>query len=58
MNKADMPCSLERKVAERSMLIKNMMEDLGEEAISTAVPIPNVSSRVLDVMAPFAPNPL
>lgn len=59
--RADMLCSLERKVAERSMLIKNMMEDLGDEAISTAVPIPNVSppsSRVPDVMAPFAPNPL
>jgi len=34
----------DRQVAERSMLIKNMMEDLGDEAISTAVPIPNVYS--------------
>jgi len=34
----------ERKVAERSMLIKNMMEDLGEGAHETAVPIPNVST--------------
>ena len=29
------------------MLIKNMMEDLGDEAISTAVPIPNVGSLKL-----------
>jgi hypothetical protein len=26
------------------MLIKNMMEDLGEGATATAVPIPNVSA--------------
>lgn len=30
------------------MLIKNMMEDLGDEAISTAVPIPNVRLSVLN----------
>jgi len=36
-------CLTERPVAERSMLIKNMMDDLGEDALSTEVPIPNVS---------------
>ena len=35
----------DRVVAERSMLIKNMMEDLGDDAVGAqAVPIPNVSS--------------
>lgn len=35
------------------MLIKNMMEDLGDEAISTAVPIPNVGSlKLLDFSLP------
>jgi len=34
----------DRNVAERSMLIKNMMDDLGEGAVNTEVPIPNVSS--------------
>jgi S-phase kinase-associated protein 1 len=32
-----------RDVATRSILIKNLIEDLGEAAISEAVPIPNVS---------------
>jgi hypothetical protein len=35
--------SAERDVAERSILIKNMLEDLGES--EEPVPIPNVSSR-------------
>jgi len=39
--------TIKRKVAERSMLIKNMMEDLGEGANDTAVPIPNVNEQVL-----------
>ncbi|PSS18778.1 hypothetical protein M430DRAFT_42418 [Amorphotheca resinae ATCC 22711] len=38
---------VDRQVAERSMLIKNMMEDLGEGATATAVPIPNVNESVL-----------
>ncbi|RFU33942.1 hypothetical protein B7463_g2418, partial [Scytalidium lignicola] len=38
---------VDRQVAERSMLIKNMMDDLGEEAASTEVPIPNVNESVL-----------
>jgi S-phase kinase-associated protein 1 len=33
----------EKSVAERSLLIKNMMDDLGEAAIGQVVPIPNVS---------------
>lgn len=39
--------SIDRAVAERSMLIKNMMEDLGDEASNQAVPIPNVNEQVL-----------
>jgi len=35
----------EKEVAERSKLIKNMMEDLGDEALGVPVPIPNVSAR-------------
>jgi len=38
---------VERPVAERSMLVKNMMEDLGDAAIGTPVPIPNVNEAVL-----------
>ena len=34
----------DRDVAERSVLIKNMMEDIGEQAMTEAIPIPNVSS--------------
>ena len=33
----------ERKIAERSMLIKNMLEDLGPNADGQTIPIPNVS---------------
>ncbi len=33
----------DKQVAEKSMLIKNMMEDLGDSAMTTDVPIPNVS---------------
>jgi hypothetical protein len=36
--------SAEKKVAERSLLIKNMLEDLGDAAISQTIPIPNVSA--------------
>jgi len=38
-------CSLEKAVAERSILIKNMLEDVGE--IDQAIPIPNVNENVL-----------
>jgi S-phase kinase-associated protein 1 len=36
-----------RSIAERSMLIKNMIEDVGEEALETPIPIPNVNDAVL-----------
>jgi len=38
---------VERDVAERSVLIKNMVGDLGEEAMTEAIPIPNVNAAVL-----------
>ncbi|KAL6712816.1 hypothetical protein ACLMJK_009657 [Lecanora helva] len=38
---------VERTVAERSILIKNMMEDIGEQTMNEAVPIPNVNEPVL-----------
>lgn len=39
---------VDRVVAERSMLIRNMLEDLGDSALSTsAIPIPNVNEAVL-----------
>lgn len=40
------PITVERQVAERSMLIVNMLEDLGEGA-GAEVPIPNVNESVL-----------
>jgi S-phase kinase-associated protein 1 len=39
--------SVERSVAERSILIKNMVGDLGEEAMTEPIPIPNVNAAVL-----------
>jgi len=40
--------TVDRVVAERSMLIKNLIEDLGEDSVkSTAVPLPNVNDAVL-----------
>ncbi|KIW20465.1 E3 ubiquitin ligase complex SCF subunit sconC [Exophiala spinifera] len=38
---------VEREVAERSILIKNMVTDLGEEAMEEPIPIPNVNAAVL-----------
>jgi predicted RNase H-like HicB family nuclease len=35
--------TLERVVAERSILIKNMLEDIGDSALTDPIPIPNVS---------------
>lgn len=38
----------DRVVAERSVLIKNLIEDLGDEAIANSpIPIPNVNDPVL-----------
>jgi len=39
--------SVEKEVAERSVLIKNMIEDVGDEAMTEAIPIPNVNEAVL-----------
>jgi S-phase kinase-associated protein 1 len=39
--------TVDRQVAERSMLIKNMLEDLGDTALETPIPIPNVNDQVL-----------
>jgi S-phase kinase-associated protein 1 len=39
---------VDRVVAERSMLIKNLIEDLGDDAIANSpIPIPNVNDPVL-----------
>ncbi|KAE8450200.1 E3 ubiquitin ligase complex SCF subunit scon-3 [Mollisiaceae sp. DMI_Dod_QoI] len=39
---------VDRQVAEKSVLIKNMLEDLGDEQMASAeVPIPNVNDTVL-----------
>lgn len=35
----------DRQVAERSILIKNLLEDIGDQTVDEAVPIPNVSSQ-------------
>ncbi|KAK2628533.1 hypothetical protein QTJ16_001636 [Diplocarpon rosae] len=39
--------TVDKQVAEKSMLIKNMIEDLGDAALNTDVPIPNVNEQVL-----------
>jgi len=40
--------TIDRAVAERSVLIKNLIEDLGDEAVvSEPIPIPNVNEPVL-----------
>jgi S-phase kinase-associated protein 1 len=39
--------TVDKEVAERSLLIKNMVGDLGEEATSAPIPIPNVSQICL-----------
>ncbi|KAI1114781.1 E3 ubiquitin ligase complex SCF subunit scon-3 [Nemania sp. NC0429] len=38
---------VDKDVAERSMLIKNLLDDLGEAALGQVVPIPNVTEPVL-----------
>lgn len=37
----------DRVVAERSVLIKNLIEDLGDDVVSSPIPIPNVNDPVL-----------
>jgi len=39
--------AVDRDVAERSVLIKNLIEDMGEEALTAPIPIPNVNEPVL-----------
>jgi len=43
----------EREVVERSVLIKHMMEDLGDQPITDAIPIPNVCP----LLAPLRRDP-
>ncbi|GAW01341.1 S-phase kinase-associated protein 1A-like protein [Lentinula edodes] len=38
--------NVDREVAERSVLIKNMLDDIGEDS-DQAIPLPNVNSSVL-----------
>jgi len=38
---------VDREVAEKSVLIKNLLEDLGPAAENTPVPIPNVNEMIL-----------
>ncbi|KAI1263950.1 S-phase kinase-associated protein 1A [Xylariaceae sp. FL1019] len=42
-----MDVATEKTVAERSLLIKNMLEDLGDAAAGQVIPIPNVTEPVL-----------
>eukprot|EP00834_Sanchytrium_tribonematis_P007913 NODE_803_length_3808_cov_1.057381.p4 type:complete len:111 gc:universal NODE_803_length_3808_cov_1.057381:3615-3283(-) len=39
------PLLVDRDIAEKSQLIKNMLEDIGEEA--STIPLPNVSQPIL-----------
>lgn len=41
----DQSFSIDRAVAERSILLKNMLEDVGES--DTPIPLPNVTGKVL-----------
>ncbi|KAG5287013.1 sulfur metabolite repression control protein C [Histoplasma ohiense] len=40
--------SVERSIIERSILIKNMLEDVGEGSMEEEIPIPNVNRAVLE----------
>ncbi|KAI9887672.1 MAG: hypothetical protein M1823_000536 [Watsoniomyces obsoletus] len=39
---------VDREVAERSVLIKNMLEDIGDQGSGEPIPIPNVNEAVLN----------
>jgi S-phase kinase-associated protein 1 len=41
--------TVDRQVAERSILIKNLLEDLGGESTDEPIPIPNVSHACLQL---------
>ncbi|MCJ1373557.1 hypothetical protein MMC20_004785 [Loxospora ochrophaea] len=47
MSSDNVELTVEKEVAERSILIKNMIDDVGEQAITEAIPIPNVNEAVL-----------
>ena len=48
--------TVDKEVAERSILIKNMVGDLGEEATSDAIPIPNASHLHFGSMFTYQAN--
>ena len=43
MSSDNVELNVEKEVGERSILIKNMIEDIGDQALNEAIPIPNVS---------------
>ncbi|KAK1751851.1 Skp1 family, dimerization domain-containing protein [Echria macrotheca] len=48
MSNENTPVEVDRAVAEKSILIKNLIEDLGVESVTgTPIPIPNVNDAVL-----------
>ena len=38
---------IEKEVAERSILIKNMLEDIGDQNVGESIPIPNVQFQFI-----------
>ncbi|KAK3169425.1 hypothetical protein OEA41_008808 [Lepraria neglecta] len=48
MSNDNVEIPVDRDVACRSILIKNMMDDIGEQAMTEAIPIPNVNEAVLN----------
>ncbi len=40
--------TVEKAVAERSVLIKNMLEDIGDDASENPIPLPNVNANILE----------
>ncbi|KAI9832058.1 MAG: hypothetical protein M1838_005684 [Thelocarpon superellum] len=47
MSSDNVEITVERPIAERSILIKNMMDDIGDSVGSETIPIPNVNEAVL-----------
>ncbi|KAI9807260.1 MAG: hypothetical protein M1833_000003 [Piccolia ochrophora] len=47
MSSDNVEITVDRSVAERSVLIKNMLEDIGDSASDEVIPIPNVNEAVL-----------
>jgi len=48
--------AIEREVAERSILIKNMMEDIGDQTVGEAIPIPNVGRSQIPTTSWYLAN--